>query len=159
RLAALLRFSLDSNQQRTVPLEKEMKITRDYLEIERARFGERLRYSIDVPAAVAFIETPPLAVQTLVENSVKHAIAPRREGGTVRITARLLDQRLCIEVSDDGPGFAREALIAGHGLDTLQARLLAIYDDRAALDIITREGRTLVSISLPAVAAEQTTSV
>ena len=94
-----------------------------------------------------------------LKNSVKHAIAPRREGGTVRITARLLGQRLCIEVSDDGPGFAREALIACHGLDTLQARLLAIYDDRAALDIITREGRTLVSISLPVVAAEQTTSV
>jgi sensor histidine kinase YesM len=159
RLAALLRFSLDSNQRRTVPLEKEMKITRDYLEIERARFGERLRYSIDLPPALAFIETPPLAVQTLVENSVKHAIAPRREGATVRIAARLEGQRLCVEVSDDGPGFAREALIAGHGLDTLQARLLAIYDDRAALDITTREGRTVVRISLPATEAGQTASV
>jgi len=159
RLAALLRFSLDSNKRRTVPLEKEMKITQDYLEIERARFGERLRYSIDVPPALALIETPPLAVQTLVENSVKHAIAPRREGGTVQITASLLNQQLQIEVSDDGPGFARDALVAGHGLDTLQARLLAIYDDRAALDITTREGRTMVRISLPVVEARKTTSV
>lgn len=159
RLAALLRFSLDSNQQRTVPLEREMKITRDYLEIERARFGARLRYSIDVPQALAFIETPPLAVQTLVENSVKHAIAPRREGGEVRITARLDDQHLRIEVADDGPGFARDALIVGHGLDTLVARLLALYDDRAALDITTRDDRTVVSISLPVVEARQTTTV
>jgi two-component system sensor histidine kinase AlgZ len=159
RLAALLRFSLDSNEQRTVPLEKEMKITRDYLEIERVRFGERLRYSIDVPPALAFIETPPLAVQTLVENSVKHAIAPRREGGEVQITARLLDQHLRIEVADDGPGFARDALVAGHGLDTLHARLLALYDDRAALDITTRDGRTVVRISLPVVEAKQTTTV
>jgi two-component system sensor histidine kinase AlgZ len=159
RLAALLRFSLDSNEQRTVPLEKEMKITRDYLEIERARFGDRLRYSMDVPPALRFIETPPLAVQTLVENSVKHAIAPRREGGEVRITARLLDRHLRIEVADDGPGFARDALSAGHGLDTLHARLLALYDDRAALDIITHEGRTVVRLSLPVVEAKQTTTV
>jgi two-component system, LytTR family, sensor histidine kinase AlgZ len=159
RLAALLRFSLDSNEQRTVPLEKEMKITRDYLEIERVRFSERLRYSIDVPPALAFIETPPLAVQTLVENSVKHAIAPRREGGEVRITARLVDQHLRIEVADDGPGFARDALVAGHGLDTLHARLLALYDDRAALDITSRDGRTVVIISLPVVEAKQTTTV
>jgi len=159
RLAALLRFSLDSNEQRTVPLEKEMKITRDYLEIERVRFGERLRYSIDVPPALRFIETPPLAVQTLVENSVKHAITPRREGGEVQITARLLDQHLRIEVADDGPGFARDALVAGHGLDTLHARLLALYDDRAALDITTGDGRTVVRISLPVVEAKQTTTV
>ena len=159
RLAALLRFSLDSNEQRTVPLEKEMKITRDYLEIERARFGERLRYSIDVPPALGFIETPPLAVQTLVENSVKHAIAPRREGGVVSISARLQDQHLRIEVADDGPGFARDALVAGHGLDTLHARLLALYDDRAALDITRHDGRTVVGISLPVVEAKQTTSV
>lgn len=159
RLAALLRFSLDSNQQRTVPLEREMKITRDYLEIERARFGERLRYSIDVPPALGFIETPPLAVQTLVENSVKHAIAPRREGGEVRITARRQDQHLCIEVADDGPGFARDALVAGHGLDTLHARLVALYDDRAALDITTRDDRTLVSLSLPIVEAGPATTI
>ena len=159
RLAALLRFSLDSNQQRTVPLEKEMKITRDYLEIERVRFGERLRYSIDLPAALEAIEAPPLAVQTLVENSVKHAIAPRREGGEVRITARLDNDNLCLEVADDGPGFARDALVAGHGLDTLHARLLALYHDRAALDITSRDGRTVVRILLPAARAQQTASV
>ena len=159
RLAALLRFSLDSNEQRTVTLEREMKITRDYLEIERARFGERLRYSIDVPPSLRLAELPPLAVQTLVENSVKHAIAPRREGGEVRVVARRAGQHLCVEVADDGPGFARDALVAGHGLDTLHARLLALYDDRAALDITTRDGYTVVSISLPAIEAEQTTSL
>jgi sensor histidine kinase YesM len=158
RLAALLRFSLDSNQQRTVTLEREMKITRDYLEIERARFGERLRYAIDVPPSLRFAEVPPLAVQTLVENSVKHAIAPRREGGQVRVAARRLGSQLCVEVTDE-PGFAREALVAGHGLDTLSARLLALYDDRAALDIRTRDGQTVVSISLPTVEAKQTTIV
>jgi two-component system sensor histidine kinase AlgZ len=159
RLAALLRFSLDSNEQRTVPLEREMKITRDYLEIERVRFGERLRYSIDLPPSLGSMEVPPLAVQTLVENSVKHAIAPRRRGGQVRVAAHRTGQQLCVEVSDDGPGFARDALVAGHGLDTLHARLLALYDDRAALDIAIRDGHTVVSISLPVAEVKQTTSV
>ena len=112
-----------------------------------------------MPPALALFETPPLAVQTLVENSVKHAIAPRREGGDVRITARLAGQHLRIEVADDGPGFAPAALVAGHGLDTLHARLQALYDDRAALAITILEGRTVVSVSLPVSAAEQATSV
>lgn len=149
RLAALLRFSLDSNQRSTVPLRQEIKITRDYLEIEHARIGHRLRYSIDVPAALESIEVPPLSVQTLVENSLKHAVSPRREGGEVQITARAAAGRVLIEVTDDGPGFAPGAVTAGHGLDNLHARLAALFDEEAALDIAMRDGHTVVTISLP----------
>jgi sensor histidine kinase YesM len=148
RLAALLRFSLDSNQRSTVPLRQEIKITRDYLEIERARIGHRLRYSIDVPAALEMIEVPPLSVQTLVENSLKYAVSPRREGGEIQITARADAGRVFIEVMDDGPGFASGAIKAGHGLDNLHARLAALFDEDAALDIAMRDGRTVVTISL-----------
>ena len=149
RLAALLRFSLDSNQTSTVPLGRELKIVNDYLEIEKARFGDKLRYSIDVPAELEGIEVPPLAVQTLVENSLKHAVATRREGCEVRITARLVGDLINIEVRDDGPGFTAEAIKAGHGLDNLQARLTALFDDRAALELSTVNGHTAVAISLP----------
>ena len=76
QMAALLRFSLDANQSGLVPLASELKIVADYLEIERARFGDRLRYQIDVPGDLAESRIPPLALQTLVENSVKYAIAP-----------------------------------------------------------------------------------
>lgn len=149
RLAALLRFSLDSNQRSTVPLRQEIKITRDYLEIERARIGDRLRYSIDVPAALESIEVPPLSVQTLVENSLKYAVSPRREGGEVRVVARIADARVLIEVMDDGPGFSSGAIAAGHGLDNLHARLAALFDNESALDIAMRDERTVVTISLP----------
>jgi two-component system sensor histidine kinase AlgZ len=155
RLAALLRFSLDSNQRSTVAMSQELKITRDYLEIEKARIGRRLRYSIDVPPRLESVEVPPLSVQTLVENSLKHAISPRREGGEIQITARGAGDLVVIEVADDGPGFAPRAIAAGHGLDNLQARLAALFDDRASLGIAVRGGRTVVSISLPQAGAEE----
>ena len=149
RLAALLRFSLDSNQSSLVPLGRELKIVTDYLEIEKARFGDKLEYSIEVPVELQAIEVPPLSVQTLVENSLKHVVAARREGGEVRISARAVGGRLNIEVCDNGAGFAANAINAAHGLDNLQARLAALFDERATLEWSTREGQTAVTISLP----------
>jgi two-component sensor histidine kinase len=154
RLAALLRFSLDAHRRHTVPLAEELKIVTDYLEIERARYGERLRFALDVPVGVERVQVPPLAVQTLVENSVKHAVAPRREGGEVRVACRLAEGRVLLEVSDDGPGFVRDFDGSGGlGLETLEGRLAAIYGSAAALSVAREGGRTLVSIALPAVDA------
>ncbi|HKA21365.1 MAG TPA: histidine kinase [Blastocatellia bacterium] len=149
RLAALLRFSLDSNQTSTVPLIRELKIVKDYLEIEKARFGDKLRYSIEIPPELETVAVPPLAVQTLVENSLKHVVAARREGGEVQITARLAGELVQIEVLDDGSGFTIDSIKAGHGLDNLQARLAVLFDDRATLNLSTLNGKTSVIISLP----------
>src|SRR5262245_28823970 len=149
RLAALLRFSLDSNQTSTVPLSCEVKIVKDYLEIEKARFGDKLRYSIEIPPELENVAVPPLSVQTLVENSLKHVVAARREGGQVQITARLVGERVQIEVLDDGSGFTIDSIKAGHGLDNLQARLAALFDDRATVDLSTVNHGTSVKISLP----------
>src|ERR1700722_11355401 len=99
QMAALLRFSLDANQSGLVPLASELKIVADYLEIERARFGDRLRYQIDVPADLN-ASVPPLALQTLVENSVKYAIAPQRAGGEIRITGAHSNGVFHVQVSD-----------------------------------------------------------
>ena len=159
RLAALLRFSLDSNQSSTVPLALELKIVTDYLEIEKARFGDKLRYSIDVPNELQTLEVPPLAVQTLVENSLKHVVASRRGGGVVRITARADGADARIEVRDDGPGFGVDSIKGGHGLDNLQSRLAALFEDRASLEIASRDGQTAVTISFPYTRVEATASV
>jgi LytS/YehU family sensor histidine kinase len=149
RLAALLRFSLDANQCSLVPLEQEFKIVRDYLEIEKARFGERLRYSIDVAPEARKASLPPLAVESLVENSVKHAIAQRREGGEVRVSARAVEGGIEIEVADSGPGFALEAIPRGHGIDNLLARLEVLYNGQAKLDVGAADGRASVRLTLP----------
>jgi len=149
RLAALLRFSLDAAERGLVPLAHELKIVTDYLEIEHTRLADRLTWSIDVPADVAACEVPPLAVQTLVENSVKHAVAPRPRGGRLRIEGRLHDDRLVLSIWDDGPGFTEAALRPGHGLESLRGRLAARFGDAASLAIGRRENGTVVTLSLP----------
>ncbi len=149
QMAALLRFSLDSNQMGLVPLEREMKIVADYLDIEQARYGERLSFTISVPPEFGHFPVPPLAVQTLVENSVKYAVAPRREGGVLEVTARRAGEKLLIEVVDDGPGFRPEAITAGHGLDNLDARLTALFQGAGKLNVGRADDRTVVSLLVP----------
>ncbi len=116
QLAALLRFSLDSVKARLVPLDQGLKIVRDYLEIEKARFAGRLRYEIDAPAALLATSVPPLAIQTLIENSVgrpaysgdraarivKYAVAPKRDGGAIWVRVARNDEQVIVSVIDDG---------------------------------------------------------
>jgi signal transduction histidine kinase len=149
RLAALLRFSLDASERGLVPLADELKIVTDYLEIERARLGERLTYTLDVDADAAGCEVPPLSTQTLVENSVKHAVAPRPSGGRIRITAAVAGDRLQLSVWDDGPGFTAAAMRAGHGLESLQARLATRFGAAATLTIGPADAGSRVTITLP----------
>ncbi|MDR3739893.1 MAG: histidine kinase [Terracidiphilus sp.] len=150
RLASLLRFSLNSSQQSLVPLEQELKIVRDYLEIETTRFGARLRYSINAGADTSSYKVPPLALATLVENAVKHVVARRTEGATIAITATSTDGRLILDVADDGPGFELGKVPADHGLGNLAARLDLLLGARASLDVLQREGSTVVRITMPA---------
>jgi two-component system, LytTR family, sensor histidine kinase AlgZ len=149
RLASLLRFSLDAAERGLVPLAREIDIVSAYLEIEKTRLGERLSHALDVSPDVQACEVPPLSVQTLVENSIKHAIAPRRTGGRVRVEASALGDDLVLSVWDDGPGFTPAAIRPGHGLDNLQGRLAGRFGDAASLTITRRDGGTLVSVSLP----------
>jgi len=146
KLAAVLRLSLDSNQARLGSLERELKIIGDYLEIERARYGERLRFRIDVPAELRPVQVPALSLQTLVENSVKHAVGSRFEGAEIRIVAFERDGSVFVEVSDNGPGFTEQAILPGHGLDNLQQRLVTLFGPGAKL--VVRGGPT-VSFCVP----------
>ncbi|HVX67259.1 MAG TPA: histidine kinase [Bryobacteraceae bacterium] len=149
RLAALLRFSLDANQRSLVLLEQEMKIVRDYLEIEKTRLGERLRYTIDVPREMGNALVPPLAIESLVENSVKHVIAKRREGGEIAVRAWKEAGTITIEVADSGPGFSLASVPAGRGIDTLLARLEVLYEGRARVEVTPGADGSSVRLALP----------
>ena len=144
RLAALLRYSLDSTGYSTVPLEQEVKVATDYLEIEKTRFGDRLHYSIDVPHYLMQEEVPPFSLQTLIENSVKYG------GGEIRVSARNGNGRLLLRVWDSGDGFPENAhLPPGHGLRNLKERLDALWGSKAAVEFPRDDAGTTVQISLP----------
>jgi two-component system sensor histidine kinase AlgZ len=149
QLSALLRFSLAAHRHPTTLLRDEIRLVNDYLEIEQARFNGRLRFTVDVPAELSAVEVPPFALQTLVENSVKYAVAPRRTGGEIHVRARAESDNVKLEVRDDGPGFSAEAITSGHGLDTLQSRLAALFADKGLLDIQTGAQGTAVTVTLP----------
>jgi signal transduction histidine kinase len=149
RLAALLRFALDAGRRGLVSLAEELTIVGDYLEIEKARLGDRLTYAIAVAPGLEACRLPPLAIQTLVENSVKHAIAPRPAGGRVRVEAQAADRSVIVSVWDDGPGFSLDDGAQGHGLDNLRGRLVDRFGGRAALTVEPVENGTRVTMALP----------
>lgn len=150
RLASLLRFSLNASQSSLVPLDQELRIVRDYLEIEATRFGRRLRYTIHADEAVETRKVPPLALATLVENAVKHVVAKRAEGAAIDIVAYAKDGGLILEVADDGPGFSLEQVPSDHGLGNLASRLELLFGEKEHLDVLRRDDGTVVRITLPA---------
>ncbi|HZP60964.1 MAG TPA: histidine kinase [Opitutaceae bacterium] len=149
KLAALLRQSLDSNHERLVSLDRELKLVSDYVEIERARFGDRLRFRLEIADGLPGMTVPALALQTLVENSVKHAVALRLEGAEISLAARAEGECLRVEVSDDGPGFTFASLRPGHGLENLRQRLAALFGPEGKMDVARRGKFTVVSLSFP----------
>jgi sensor histidine kinase YesM len=149
QLASLLRSSLD-HQAPLVPLAEELRIVRNYLDIECVRFGDRLRYDISIESGAATAPVPRLSVQTLVENSVKYAVSPRREGGSIAIRAVTDNGHVSVRIADDGSGFDASSLPDGHGLALLRARLKRLFGDAAALRIRSEPGGTAVTIEVPA---------
>ncbi len=104
RIADIVRYALETSPAREVPLSRELAIVRDYLEVQTARFGARLRWSVELAEAASGALVPPLIVQPLVENAVLHGVGERRAGGEVEVLARRAGDVIQIDVRDDGPG-------------------------------------------------------
>jgi two-component system, LytTR family, sensor histidine kinase AlgZ len=148
QLAALLRSSLDGGSV-IVPLADELKLVRAYLDIERVRFGDRLRYDVRTDGNTSAARVPRLAVQTLVENSVKYAVSPSRDGASITVHAAAANGHLRIDVVDDGPGFDGSTVPVGHGLALVRERLARTFGERASLNINSAAGRTAVTVDVP----------
>ena len=152
-LSDFLRRTLSESNRQEVPLSEELDFVKEYLATQKVRFAERLQLSVDVPMELQDAAIPNLILQPLVENAIKHGIAKRKEGGSVRIAATSQDNQLRISVSNDGPSLAPDWQIAstsGVGITNVRARLQALYGDAASLAMNTRSlGGVEVALTVP----------
>src|SRR5580700_269192 len=157
KLATILRRLLNSTDS-FVPLREEVEFIDNYLDIEVVRFGnDKLRVVKELDPASLDVMVPSMLLQPLVENSIKHGLSSKIEGGSIYLRSRLTDSGLVIEVEDDGVGMAATQIAeststqgTGIGMANISERLQVLYGDTALMTIDSREGKgTLVRIRLP----------
>ena len=151
RLSSLLRRVLDSDGAQTVPLREEASFLRDYLDVQRVRFRDRLRVEEAWEAGTLGALVPSLVLQPLVENAVAHGVSRIEEGeGVIRLGARREGRQLVVTVADNGPGFERAARDGGVGLPNTRARLDALYGDAGSVELAPADGGgTVATLRLP----------
>jgi two-component system LytT family sensor kinase len=147
KLSELFRYTLQRSGNSTVKLSEELEIVRSYLEIEKVRFGDRLKFDIRSDESLNDFQIPPLLIQPLVENSIKHGIASETGGGSVEVDARRDGVSCLITVTDSGKGIASTGDDAGFGLKSIRERLNLVYGARAGLRV--QEGSSTVQITVP----------
>ncbi len=151
-LAEIFRYALESTRLESVKVEDELRFLESYLEIEKARFEERLAYSFDVDPGIRVLQIPPMILQPLVENAVKHGISPKVEGGKVTVSGHLDGVRVVLGVEDTGVGYraASRQRGTGIGLTNVRERLDHIYGGSATIKLEEgRNGGTRVELILP----------
>jgi hypothetical protein len=141
RLADFFRATLEAPSANEVSLEEELFLTKQYLEIEKLRLGDRLQVTIEVDTALLSCPVPHLVLQPLVENSIRHGIAPRRGAGTLSIVADRDQKNLIVKVVDDGLGKTSRSGSdngdhIGIGLKNIDQRLRELYGDSGGLELI-----------------------
>jgi LytS/YehU family sensor histidine kinase len=136
QLSDLLRLTLDRIGTQEVPLKEELDFVQKYVEIERARFGERLQVEFDIAPETLDALVPNMLLQPLVENAIRHGIARKVDGGRVDVVARREDDELGLVVRDTGAGLAEDApgLTKGVGLANTRSRLEHMFGARHSID-------------------------
>jgi hypothetical protein len=147
-LSDILRYSLASDRRGTVPLADEMGVIDEYVSLERMRFEERLHVERAIDPAALAARVPPMLVQSLVENAVKHGISELPRGGFVRLEAHVRDGRVEIVVTNSGR-FKPPEGHGGYGLRNARERLRLLYGEFASLVVREDGDRTTASLSLP----------
>jgi LytS/YehU family sensor histidine kinase len=148
-LAKLLRTTLNTSKYETHPLYTEMDTVASYLNLELLRFEDRLQIHITVDPTLDMIQVPPLSVQTLVENALKHGIAPLENGGDISIDLKIDEQSLLVCVSNTGNIRTTSSETPGTGLENLRERLRLLFGQRASLTLREAEGRVFSEMRLP----------
>ncbi|MBN8545661.1 MAG: histidine kinase [Ignavibacteria bacterium] len=150
QLSNIFRYSLNIERSETVPLEDEIRTVNDYLSLEQVRYEERLRFLIEVDPSVNFVEIPPMMVQTLVENGIKHGVSKLPKGGEVQIRAYKEKDDLVLIILNSGS--LDDKLMAdskGFGLANTKNRLSILYGEKASFTISESDGKVRAEIKIP----------
>jgi two-component system LytT family sensor kinase len=149
-LSEMLRATLARHDAQEVPLQEELSLLEPYLDIEQTRFGPRLTVSLEIAPDAMDAVVPHLLLQPLVENAIRHGIAPRPEGGKITVRAHVRGGSLEVAVEDDGVGMPADPRPDGVGLGNTRARLHRLYGERHAFRIDSTPGEaTRVTVMLP----------
>lgn len=149
QLSGLLRSSLNSAREQLTPLREELRIVQDYLGLETIRFEERLRSKFDIDPSSENFLVPPLMLQTVVENGIKHGISKLTQGGNIQLTTRLQPDHLLIQIRNSG-SLKNGMATGGLGLENTRQRLRLIYGEKASLRIQSeQENIVLTEIYIP----------
>jgi len=155
KLSNILRYSLQMERLERVPLEDEIETVKNYLDLEKIRFEDRLKYKLDIEKSTQKIEIPPMMIQTLIENGIKHGIAKRTEGGEIELKSKMLTTsngpKLKIEIRNSGH-FSEEQLknSNGFGVSNTKHRLNLLFGDDAHFTIKNENGNTvLAEVEIP----------
>lgn len=153
KLSDLFRYQLKGTKKELVLLHEEINFLSTYLKLEKDRFGDRLDYHFDIPKKTSEAMIPPMILQPLVENAIRHGIAPKVEGGSVTIAAEISDsadsnRHLRIKVIDDGIGFSKNHNAEGVGLQNTILRLDKMFNEKLMIDSNYNHGTT-ISFKIP----------
>ncbi len=151
RLGSLFHRVQDSTDQQEIPLADELEMVREYLAIEEARFPDRLRCSIDASAEALEVSVPPLILQPLVENAVRHGVSRTSTAGRIDVSAVVNNGTLTLTVRDDGPGIDTSSLNGrGTGIRNTRERLGELYGSSGSLDVRKApNGGSVATITIP----------
>src|SRR5579862_3971193 len=155
-LSDFLRRVVNDSDRQQVPLSEELEFTRKYLDIQQARFAERLKFNVDVPTELLPAQVPSLILQPLVENAVKHGIAQRVHGGAIRIAAARSNGTLTLRIYNDGPGLPSgwEQNANGIGILNVRTRLESLYGNEFELRLRNQQGGVEATVSIPYLVSE-----
>lgn len=152
-LSEVIRYALDSNDEPSISLSEEISFIRNYISIQQVRFGDRLHYKEEIEVECLGVELPPMVLQPLIENSVKHGLSPKEEGGTITLSILKKEDLVYFEIKDDGVGVNNnshyETSNSGVGLKNSNERLINMFNYKSRIKTNASENGYSVKFEIP----------
>lgn len=149
-LSETLRYSLTKSEVNSIALEDELEMVENYVDISKIQFENRLKFTTEIDSSTLTKQIPPMIIQMLIENALKHGISNIKEGGEVRLKTKIINDQLIIEVANSGT-FSKSENSTQLGLKNIKKRLELLYGKDATFTIVEKENKVVATIKMPLV--------